>query len=99
MLEWDEGTRDHLFVHFSPYVVLTSSWLSLSCVVISKKWPGFHSAAEGSTGVGKGVKDELKTKCNYEEEKKPEHSDIVKKCIADNMGHYEYLQNFVKTRA
>ncbi|KAI5476726.1 hypothetical protein MNV49_007316 [Pseudohyphozyma bogoriensis] len=62
------------------------------------KWPGFHCAAENSKGIGKGVKAEHKTACNYtssDKKKHPELSEEVKACIEDNMPHYLYMKQFV----
>ncbi|KAJ7761922.1 hypothetical protein DFH07DRAFT_1059657 [Mycena maculata] len=65
-----------------------------------KKWTGFTAAVENSQGIGKGVKEEYKTQCNYALNGKgsspPDLPEGVRKCIADNMADYNYLLSFVK---
>ncbi|KAJ7761921.1 hypothetical protein DFH07DRAFT_413568 [Mycena maculata] len=65
-----------------------------------KKWPGFHTAAENSQGIGRGVKEKYKTLYNYAVNGKgsspPDLPEDVRKCIADNMADYNYLLSFVK---
>lgn len=66
---------------------------------LSAKWPGWHSTAENSKGIGKGVKDELRTPCNYSSPSKQSTSEAmpeeVQKCIEDNEEDFQHLMGFV----
>ncbi|KAM0752296.1 hypothetical protein T439DRAFT_300045 [Meredithblackwellia eburnea MCA 4105] len=62
-----------------------------------EKWAGFHTAAENSTGVGKGLKEEHCTRHESPEAKeKPALPEEVLKAIEDNMADYNYLKRFCR---
>ncbi|KAK4049097.1 hypothetical protein OIO90_005567 [Microbotryomycetes sp. JL221] len=62
------------------------------------KWPGWHTSAENSTGVGQGLSDKHITPENHQTNNgsiKRELPDIVKQTIEENKPYYEYLKQFV----
>ncbi|KDE06617.1 hypothetical protein MVLG_03113 [Microbotryum lychnidis-dioicae p1A1 Lamole] len=63
-----------------------------------KKWPGFHTSAEASKGVGKGLSKDHITPSNHGTPNgvTPKFPDDVMECIVANMEDYEYLRGFVK---
>lgn len=65
----------------------------------SAKWGGFHTCAEQSTGMGKGLKAEHLTPSNHTSSKKsPPHPPIVLETIEANMDDYHYLSSFVRSK-
>lgn len=56
--------------------------------------PGFHTSAENSSGIGKGLDAKHITPANHGGEKASLPNE-VEDCIADNMASYEYLRRFV----
>lgn len=62
----------------------------------SEKWAGFHDAAENSTGVGQGLKDEHCTK-HVAATEKPDLPREVLDAIDACMPDYEYLRSFKRT--
>ncbi|KAM0787784.1 hypothetical protein ACM66B_003839 [Microbotryomycetes sp. NB124-2] len=62
------------------------------------KWPGWHTSAENSTGVGQGLSDKHITPSNHgkQEKEQKEMPEIVRQTIEANREHYEYLKKFVK---
>lgn len=67
----------------------------------SAKWPGFHTSAENSTGVGKGLKSDHVTPGNHSrvgssKDRQVDIPKIVEETIAANMEDYEYLKEFVR---
>ncbi|SCZ99579.1 BZ3500_MvSof-1268-A1-R1_Chr3-1g06118 [Microbotryum saponariae] len=105
MLEWNEGTREH-------FVSLLLSAVGSNCLLIEssnlipthttstsqKKWPGFHTSAEASKGVGKGLSKDHITPSNHgtPNGETPKFPDDVVECIVANTEDYEYLRGFVK---
>ncbi|SCV71217.1 BQ2448_2805 [Microbotryum intermedium] len=63
-----------------------------------KKWPGFHTSAESSRGVGKGLSKDHITPSNHgtPNGEAPKFPDDVLECIIANMEDYDYLKSFVK---
>lgn len=68
---------------------LVSRLLIISPLPCSAKWPGFHTSAEQSKGVGQVSHRNV-------EPVKEENVEKVDQCIQQAMADYDYLRGFAK---